>query len=475
MTDAGGSVLATMRSAAYLRLLLLAALVGAPISAAAYWFLRLTSLLQGWTYTDLPRAVGFHTEPTWWPVLPLLVAGVGVGLVIRYLPGAGGHSPADGFKTGGVPAPNILVGVALAALLSIGLGAVVGPEGPLIALGGGLAYLAVARPNRVVPPRAAAVIAATGSFAAISTLLGTPLAGAFLLMEASGLGGATATVALLPGLLASGIGTLIFIGFDSITGYGTFSLALPNLPAMPAPTGVELLYALAAGVVAAPLCLGIHAAAVRLRSLVSRHTVPFTAIVGLAIAGCAIAYALATGHASSDVLFSGQSAMPKLVSDHAGYTVGALLLLMACKGLAYTGSLSAFRGGPTFPAMFLGVAGGIAMSHLPGLDLVAGIAIGLAAMTAGILRLPLTAVLLATLLLGTDGYHAIPLSVIAAVVSYVLVERRATASESPPALPQQRAGGGSTGDAAKAPLPVTTPQREVEHHGEGRPRQVRHQ
>jgi hypothetical protein len=37
---------------------------------------------------------------------PLLaLAGVLVGLTIRYLPGRGGHSPTDGFKAGGVPSP----------------------------------------------------------------------------------------------------------------------------------------------------------------------------------------------------------------------------------------------------------------------------------------------------------------------------------------------------------------------------------
>ena len=37
-----------------------------------------------------------------------------------------------------------------------------------------------------------------------------------------------------------------------------------------------------------------------------------------------------------------------------------------CKGLAYALSLSSFRGGPVFPGMFIGAAGGIALSHLPG-------------------------------------------------------------------------------------------------------------
>ena len=47
--------------------------------------------------------------------------------------------------------------------------------------------------------------------------------------------------------------------------------------------------------------------------------------------------------------------------------MGALLLLLLCKGLAYAISLGAFRGAPIFPSMFIGAAGGIALSHIGGL------------------------------------------------------------------------------------------------------------
>ncbi len=94
-----------------------------------------------------------------------------------------------------------------------------------------------------------------------------------------------------------------------------------------------------------------------------------TPVVGLAVAGLAIAFAEATGKSSSEVLFSGQSALGPFIANSASYTVGALVLLIACKGLAYGVSLSSFRGGPTFPAMFLGAVGGMALSHLPGLPL----------------------------------------------------------------------------------------------------------
>jgi hypothetical protein len=58
--------LALLRSKSYLALLVLAAIIGVPISAAAYFFLALVSKLQVWIFTDLPKGVGFHSEPLSW-------------------------------------------------------------------------------------------------------------------------------------------------------------------------------------------------------------------------------------------------------------------------------------------------------------------------------------------------------------------------------------------------------------------------
>jgi len=429
--------LALLRSNSYLALLILAAVVGVPISAAAYFFLALVSQLQGWIFTSLPQDLGFDAEPLWWPIPPLLLAGVLVALTIRYLPGKGGHSPADGLKPGeGPPPPIDLLGIVLAAFATLSLGVVLGPEGPLIALGAGLGALAVRLVKRDAPARVQSVLAAAGSFAAISTLLGSPLSGAFLLMEASGLGGPTLGLVLIPGLLAAGVGSLMFIGLDAWTGLGTFSLAIPGLPPVGAPTGAEFLWAVVIGVLAVPVGAGIRWLGLFLRRYVEQRIMLLTPLIGLAIAGLAIAYAAATGKSSSDVLFSGQSALGPFIEQSGSFTVGALLLLIACKGLAYGASLSSFRGGPTFPALFIGAAGGVALSHLPGLSLVTGVAMGIAAMSTVMLRLPLTSVLLTTLLLASDGLTVMPLVIVAVVVAYVLSARLTpTPPPQPPASP----------------------------------------
>ncbi|MDD7940131.1 chloride channel protein [Actinomycetospora lutea] len=443
--------LTVLRSRRYLGLLALAAVLGIPISAIAYWFLAFVGLAQHWAFTGLPAALGFTTAPLWWPLLPLGVAGVLVGLTVRYLPGHGGESPADGFHAGGAPSPAALGGIALAAVASIGLGVVVGPEAPLIAIGGGLAVIALRLVRRGdAPASAASVVAATGSFAAVSTLFGSPLAGAFLMMEAIGLGGATATMVLVPGLLGAGLGSLVFLGLDSWTGFGTFSLAVTDLPRAATPTLAGLAWAVALGAVAAPLCFAIRWTALRLRPAVVRGPVLFTPLVGLAIGALAVVYTVSTGHPTGDVLFSGQDALGPLLQNPAAYGIGALLLLIVCKGLAYAGALSSFRGGPTFPAMYLGAVGGTALSLLPGLDPLAGAAVGMGAMTVGMLRLPMTSVLLATLFLGSAGIAVMPLVIVGVVTSYVVTLR----------LPDPAPGSPSAGDD-----PPATPDehREPEH------------
>ena len=425
-----------LRSRRYVQLLVLAALRGVPVSAAAYGFLKLIAWLQEALFTDLPEGLGFDAPPTWWPLPILTLSGLLTALAIRHLPGTGGHSPADGFKTTGALPPRELPGVLLAALATLSFGVVVGPEAPLILIGSGLGVLAVRLAKKDAPDQAATVVAAAGSFAAISSLLGSPIVGAFLLLEAVGLGGPMLGVVLVPGLLAAGVGTLVFIGLDSLTGFGTFSLAVPGLPPFDRPTGAMFAWAIAFGLVAPFIGRGIQLLALAVRPHVERRMVLLMPVLGLVIAGLAIGFAEATSHDASDVLFSGQEALGPLIGSAADWSVGALLLLVLCKGLAYALSLSSFRGGPVFPAMYIGAAGGVAASGLPGLELVPAVAMGIGAMCTVMLSLPLTSTLLATLLIGADGLAAMPVVIVAVVVAYVvtahLTPAPAPAEQTPP-------------------------------------------
>jgi H+/Cl- antiporter ClcA len=424
-----------LRSRSYLALLAFGAIVGVPVATVAYFFLKFVAEAQHYLYTSLPNDLGLDGEPTWWPLPLLALGGLVVALAIHRLPGTGGHSPADGFKMSGPVPPVQLPGVVVASLATLCCGAVLGPEAPLIAIGSGLGVLAVHLVARGAPAMAATVIGAAGSFAAISTLFGSPILGAFLLMEVAGLAGPMLGVVLVPGLLAAGIGSLIFVGLDSWTGYGTFSLVVPDIPPFGTPTLAEFLWAIGIGLAAAVLGTAIRRLALALRPIVEARSMALTPMLGLAVGGLAIIFGEATDHGSSEVLFSGQTALPQLIDQAGAWTAGALALLVLCKGLAYAASLSGFRGGPVFPGMFIGAAGGIALSHLPGLPMIAGAAMGIGAMTVAMLGLPLVSVLLATLLLEADGIALMPLVIVAVVVSYVAAARLAPAPAPPPAAP----------------------------------------
>ena len=80
------------------------------------------------------------------------------------------------------------------------------------------------------------------------------------------------------------------------------------------------------------------------------------------------------------------------MTNAGAWSLGTIALLIVFKGIAYSLSLGSFRGGPTFPAIFLGALAGLMAGQLPGFDLTPAIAVGMTAATAAVLRLPLSAI-----------------------------------------------------------------------------------
>jgi hypothetical protein len=83
-------------------------------------------------------------------------------------------------------------------------------------------------------------------------------------------------------------------------------------------------------------------------------------------------------------------------------------------------------------------------SHLPGFPLAAAVAVGIGAGTVAILRLPLSAVVVATLLTGNAGAGVTPLTIIGVVVAYLatlgLSSLQASRAAAAPTAEAQRAG-----------------------------------
>jgi len=413
-----------IRSRRYRVLLVLAAVIGLLVSLASWGFLELVHELQHWVFVALPGELGFDEVPAWWPLPVLALAGLLTALAIVRLPGRGGHEPSEGIKTGAPTQPIELPGILLAAVATLGLGLVLGPEGPLIALGSGLAIFAIRLVRRDAPQPVLAILAAAGSFAAIASIFGSPVIGAVIVIEAAGLGGAMLPVILLPGLLAAGIGSLVFIGMGSWTGLSTSAWALTPLPLPPVSTphasdfGWTIVLALAVPVVT----FAILELARLVKRLVAVRPFVLTTVAGLAVACLAIAFHHWTGQSVDAVLFSGQEAFGSLFKDAPTVALSTLWLLLLLKGLAWSVSLGSFRGGPTFPALFLGAVAGLIAAHLPGFGETQAVAVLMAVGAVSVLRLPLSSVVLALLLTSKAGLGVAPLIIVGVVIAYITIE-----------------------------------------------------
>jgi H+/Cl- antiporter ClcA len=400
---------------AYLRLVLLGAAIGIPAALLAAGFLALVHELEDVLWHDLPDQLG-HAAPPWYLVIGLPVVGAGLVVVARsLLPGDGGHPPLEGI--GLAPTPlDYAPGVALAALGTLAFGSVLGPEAPLIALGS-VVGVAVA-PLLKLGPRENTVLATAGSFSAISALFGGPLVAGMLLVEAGVGMGAALIPALLPGLVAAACGYVIFVGLGDWGGLDTASLSVPGLPVYDGTSVPDLLVALIVGVVAAVLIVGVRHVAAGIDGARGRRLgMPALLIGGGLAVGVLAELADVLGANSQDVLFSGQASVPDLVAEDSTKIV---LVLLVAKAIGYAVSLGCgFRGGPVFPAIFLGVALATIAVNLFDMSPTVAVAVGAAAGMAAATRLLFSSLLLAALLVGIPGLDATPAAVLAAAAAWL--------------------------------------------------------
>ncbi len=407
---------------AYLKLILLGAAVGIPAAYLSALFLAAIHGLQHALWDQLPNALG-ASSPPWYLVIGLPVVGAIIVVAARaWLPGDGGHHPLAGMSTEPTPV-SYVPGVVLAATATLAFGAVLGPEAPVMALGSavGMFFVRVGK----VTGRPSAVISTAGQFSAISALFGGPLVAGVLLVE-GGLGMGTALLpALVPGLVAAAVGYVIFEGFGHWSGLNAPGIEVPDLPTYHVRFG-DLALGLAIGVLTALLIVAVRrlATLVDARGLRTLSMPVLLVLGGLAVGGLA-QLADALGADSQNVLFSGQSSIGVIVA--AGST-SVVLVTVAAKAIAYAICLGCgFRGGPIFPAVFLGV--GLAALAVvwfdasPTLAIAVGAAAGMAAQT----RLLIAPLLFASLLVGHSGTDAISAAVLASVAAWLTMsalERR---------------------------------------------------
>ena len=408
-----------IRDRAYVKTLVAAALIGVPVALLAIAFTSAVHGIEELLWHEIPEEAGW-TEPAWWYVLAVPAAGGALVAAALRLPGKGGHPAIEGLSLKPMR-PLEVMSVLAASLATLGFGLVLGPEAPLMALG--LTFGLVAAHVVRLDGENARDLVFAGAFAALASILGGPLIAAFMLFELVAASGTIPSARighmLVPGFIAGGTGYLVFLGVNDWPGLDAPALALGGLPAYNSVQLVDVAWCLALAAVVAVLVVASRRIAWRTLSLSAGRPTAALVLAGLAVGALAVAFRALTDRPVDLVLFSGQAALPEaLLEDSAG----VLALLVVAKMLAYGISLGAgFRGGPIFPAIAIGVFTGVlAASVLPGLELTPAVLAGVAAGAAAGLKLPFIGALMAGLLGGAASVDAIPITIIAAVVAWLV-------------------------------------------------------
>lgn len=403
------------------------AILGA-IVATVFLFLEDHLLTAVWT--DLPKALGM-SEPAWWLVMLLPLIGAGIVMIAWRLPGKTDAGPLEGLHFD--VRPDTFFSVILAAFGTLIFGLVLGPEAPLLACGTAAGAFVLRRQPDTVMKFGMLMTA----LAAIAAIFGNPVVVVLMLAEFCALGMIPAA-ALMPGFVALGVAYVAETGVGSWSGLGNASLAVPGLPEFTSMSTADLLVGLGAALIAAILTLISRKIGERVAQGAKRKPYLVLVVVALVTSALALAVREITGGSIDLVLFSGQSGTPEMLAET---SIGAVVLILVAKMVAYGGALGAgYRGGPIFPAVFLGVAVAVGAGILfPAASLTGLVVAAVAATVTAALKAPFTAAVLALMLATQAGAaNAAALAIFGAAIGFLLraaLDQRdaARAAPEPPA------------------------------------------
>ena len=315
------------------------------------------------------------TTPAWYVIGLLLVAAVLV-FVIRKFVGDAGHSPIGGIKVSSIT-PKEYVGVILAILASLWGGVVLGPEVALVTTGSMIGGL-VAKGMRFTDAADQKKIVGFGALGAILALFVGPI---------------------ISGSLKLG-GTPSSIEVDQL--------------------GWAILVAI---IVAVVVTLARTVAALLARATGSGAHLPILVVAGLIVGISALIVQNRTGESVLFIVTSGEEFITKLPALTSVSTVLAIIIF---KAIAYAVSLgSGFRGGPFFPAMFIGAAVGLLISLAmgdSGPSVPAAIVVGVIAslISTAPMKWPIVLILGAVLGVLMGGWALVPAALLGAVVARLI-------------------------------------------------------
>ena len=340
-----------------------------------------------------------HTPPSPWGVYVILVPVIG-GLIVTFLvntfaPEARGHGVPEVmdaiYYKEGVIRPVVAAVKSLASALSIGTGAAVGREGPIIQIGASLGSTA-GQFIRMAPWQRITLVAA-GAGAGIAATFNTPIGGVMFTIEL--MMPEVSVRTFLPVALATGAATFVgrlFLGIAP-----AFHVALPG-ESIPASIYVLLLYAglgAVAGLGATAFIRSLHLAEgffARIPYSYLRHT------IGMLIVGVML-YALMVNFGHYYVGGVGYATIQDILDGRLD-VLGLLFLLAVCKLIATTVSLGSGASGGIFsPSLFMGATLGGAFGAffhsvypIDGIDPASSAIIGMAAMVGGATGAAMTAI-----------------------------------------------------------------------------------
>ena len=413
----------------YYLLMLYAALfgAGAAVLAAAY----ITLYNQGIKFFEQPSGLFKINGISFWPLILLTVAGVLLGLAIKFFGQHAGLGVAQGqyAKTGRI-IPRYVPSILLEAFIALWSGAAVGPEGPLVFLSGGVGSFIADRlklEKDDVPLLVYSAIA--GAFGGF---FGSPIVGALGAYEYMFIKELDFYRHVIPGLVAAAAGYSVYFALLHTSFLGIFSFpsyASPHLYDL----GSAVLVGVIAGVIGILFKVIFGVMHLVFAPLNKRPVI--RAIVGGVVIGLIGSFLPLT-------LYSGQNQLLQIIHNPAAYSVGLLLLLLLVKALLTSTSFATgFDGGPIFPLLFIGGTLGLAISQvLPFIPEGVGVTAGMAGVACAGFPIPLTVALLLGLMGGQPDL--LPVIVIGAVTGF-LVSKALT-----PLLPKRRApAAAGTGEA----------------------------
>jgi len=410
-------------NAGYYRLMLYAALFGAFSSLITAGYITLYN--QGIKFFGQVNLSLFNIN--FWPLVLLSLAGVSIGLAIKFFGQHGGLGIAQRqyAQTGSInyrSLPSIL----LQAFIALWSGAAVGPEGPLVFLTGGVGSFVSERLKLTKDDVQVLVYSAiAGGFGGF---FGSPVIGAIGAFEYMYIKELDFYRHLIPGLIAAAVGYGVYFAILHTSYLGIYSF--PNFET---PRLVDLVLALLVGVIAGVIGIVfkvIFGIMNKAFGRLNRRPVG-RAIIGGIIIGLIGSFLPLT-------LYSGQNELLQIIHNPAAFGIGILLVMMLLKMLLTSTSFATgFEGGPIFPLLFMGGTLGLALSEiLTFIPQGVGVIAGMAGVACAVFPLPLTITLLLGLLGGQSDL--LPVIAIGAVTGFI-VSKALT-----PLLPKQGKQSGSS-------------------------------